>query len=158
MQKILLSIVFYCIFYFSSNVLKGQCSASFSHDSIKCTGKNVSFSADSVVIGLSYEWDFGDPSSGFFNTDTSQAPKHLYSKRGTYNVRLIVSSVSGCNDTVIKSITVYTTPIAQFSYVNACAGLQTLFENKTISDSIDKIKTYFWNFESGINSSAANPS
>jgi gliding motility-associated-like protein len=49
----------------------------------------------------SWSWDFGDLSSS-----TSKNPSHTYADYGTYNVRLIIHSSSGCIDTISKSITV----------------------------------------------------
>ncbi len=160
-QKIAFSIAVFCTFiqlFLNVNTLKAQCNAGFSYDTLLCTGKNISFSANSSASGLKYQWEFGDPASGALNTDTLKSTKHSFSKRGTYLVTLIVTNSSGCRDSVSKSITVYKNPTAQFTYSNACAGLKTSFENKSTGDSIDKIKSYFWNFESGSSSSDSSPS
>ncbi len=106
---------------------------------------------------MKYQWEFGDPASGANNTDTLKSPKHSFNKRGTYLVTLIVTNSSGCRDSVSKSITVYKNPAANFTYTNACEGLQTSFENKSTGDSIDVIKSYLWNFESGSSSTDTSP-
>ncbi|MGD9201149.1 MAG: PKD domain-containing protein [Chitinispirillia bacterium] len=54
----------------------------------------------------SWRWEFGDD-----YTDSSQSPTHEYTKRGTFNVKLIVSGFGG-NDTLIRNnyITALNTP------------------------------------------------
>jgi PKD repeat protein len=46
--------------------------------------------------GISYKWDFGDGS-----TSEIFEPRHKYSKFNNYNVRLIVTSEYGCDDSLI---------------------------------------------------------
>jgi PKD repeat protein len=47
------------------------------------------------VDGMKYKWDFGDG-----NTSDLAEPYHKYAKSGKYNVQLIVSSESGCSDSL----------------------------------------------------------
>ncbi len=52
--------------------------------------------------GYSYSWDFGDGHSG-----SGADPKHAYSKPGTYNICLTISSKDGqCKKTICKKITI----------------------------------------------------
>ncbi len=63
-QKIAFSIAVFCTFsqlFLNVNTLKAQCNAGFSYDTLLCTGKNISFSANSSASGLKYQWEFGDP-------------------------------------------------------------------------------------------------
>lgn len=46
--------------------------------------------------GIKYNWDFGDG-----NTSEVFEPRHKYSKFSNYNVRLVVSSEYGCNDSLV---------------------------------------------------------
>lgn len=43
----------------------------------------------------SYEWNFGDPSSGLNNSSTSINPTHIFNNNGVYNITL---TVTGCNN------------------------------------------------------------
>lgn len=66
-------------------------------------------------------WDFGDPGSGALNASIIQNPQHSYSTTGIKTTTLIVTSNSGCKDTVVQ----------QF-YINGTiplAGLQVQNEN-----------------------------
>lgn len=50
---------------------------------------------------LTYEWDFGDESSG-----TGIGPSHLYSEAGTYSVTLTVTNANGRTDEVTKNVVI----------------------------------------------------
>jgi PKD repeat protein len=52
-------------------------------------------------VNIKYTWDFGDGT-----TSTDKDPKHSYSKRGNYAVKLIVSNNNKAFDTVQQNVTV----------------------------------------------------
>jgi gliding motility-associated-like protein len=52
--------------------------------------------------GLSYAWDFGDPTSGSANNSTASNPVHTYQADGFYDVTLISTDGNGCKDTLVK--------------------------------------------------------
>ncbi len=58
---------------------------------------NVQFT-DNSQNAIYWEWDFGDDSN-----DTVQNPLHTYTSDGIYTVTLIVTSVDGCKDTLVKT-------------------------------------------------------
>jgi len=47
---------------------------------------------------LSYSWDFGDGQAS-----TVKQPSHIYTAKGTYAVKLTVSSSEGCKDTLLQN-------------------------------------------------------
>ena len=53
-------------------------------------------SNDSIV---SWYWDFGDG-----DTAMSQNPTHVYASCDSFNVRLIVVDIHGCNDTIENTV------------------------------------------------------
>jgi PKD repeat protein len=82
--------------------------------------------------GLSYSWDFGDP-SGIPNSSTSNTPTHLFSAVGnggltTYTVSLTASSAIGCQTSTTQIISVKNRPNAAladsniFSPFNNCGN------------------------------------
>ena len=72
---------------------------------------------------VAWAWNFGDPGSGVNNTSTLQNPTHSYSFVGPYNVRLIVTTNTGCKDTIVQVLTVNGSfPISSFT-VNSPAVL-----------------------------------
>ncbi|HEY1115199.1 MAG TPA: PKD domain-containing protein, partial [Chitinophagaceae bacterium] len=61
--------------------------------------EKVGFTNNSSGEGiLSYSWDFGDGT-----TSTQKDPEHVFHKKGTFPVRLAVSSSLGCSDTVVRT-------------------------------------------------------
>jgi len=60
--------------------------------------------APSTIVA--WAWNFGDPGSGPLNTSTLQNPTHSYSAVGNYNVELIVTTNTGCKDTIVQVLTV----------------------------------------------------
>ncbi|MBI3509570.1 MAG: choice-of-anchor L domain-containing protein [Bacteroidetes bacterium] len=80
-----------------------------------CVPSIVNFT-DASTGGISYNWDFGDPTS-MTNTSTLQNPSHIYTQAGTYNVTLVVVNGNGCSDTLIMNaaVTTYAYPTALFS-------------------------------------------
>lgn len=58
-----------------------------------CTSPNTVLFYNKSINGSAYEWNFGDGT-----TSTAEHPQHTYLNNGTYNVRLIASGVSHCNN------------------------------------------------------------
>jgi len=90
-----------------------------------------------------WAWDFEN--DGIVD-DGNQNPSHNYSSDGTYGVELIVSTSSGCNDTILKSVTIYPMPVADFNFVNSCFQDTVYFtDNSNVtSGTIDQ-----WNWDLG---------
>src|SRR5690606_20735666 len=73
--------------------------ADFTHTPF-CTAPGTGTFTSSVTGNgpYTYTWDFGDGSP----VATGNNPTHTYANSNTYNVKLIVTDVNGCKDTVIK--------------------------------------------------------
>jgi len=68
---------------------------------------------------VAWAWNFGDPGSGPLNTSILQNPQHSYSAVGPYNVQLIVTSNTGCKDTIVQVLIVNGSfPISAFNVSN----------------------------------------
>lgn len=97
------------------------CYAGF-YASIDQPGRYANFQSDSNFIGMQssrFTWDFGDGSQVESGIGQYHA-YHIYSKNGTYQVKLIVSNTKeNCSDTMIKSIIikkpVYKAPIVAYT-------------------------------------------
>jgi len=82
--------------------------------STPCIGSPISFTdLSSITSGniSTWNWNFGDGSAN----DTSQNPKHIYTTKALYPVRLIVSSNQGCTDTVVNIVSIINPPVASIS-------------------------------------------
>jgi gliding motility-associated-like protein len=128
--------------------------ASFVSDAV-CHGVPSAFTDHSSVstgVVSTWNWSFGDGT-----TSTVQNPLHLYSNPGIYNVRLISGTATGCYDTIVKQVTVYTIPLAQFVVANACNGTVVNFSNQS-SVTDGTIASNLWSFGDGTTSAIPSPS
>ncbi len=101
----------------------------------------------------SYEWDFGDGSPAMFAPN----PSHTYPLQGTYTVRLIITTITGCRDTLIIPAAVRTgsKPIANFTGpTEFCATELVPFTDLSTPGTVDE---WAWNFGDGGTSIIKNP-
>lgn len=104
---------------------------------------DASASSDPESEVLSYNWDFGDGSSG-----SGVSPTHLYAVSGTYTIALSVSD--GTNTTLLeKDVTVLTpgpnrAPTAAFSAT--VSGLVAVLDGTSSSDPDGDNLTFQWEF------------
>ncbi len=105
------------------------------------------------VAGSSYLWDFGDGA-----TSTDSTPSHTYTTPGNYNIKLTLTTPSGCIDTltIVKGAQVGAKPAAGFSAdpLDACANTPVTF---TDLSSGPTAQSWLWNFGDGGTSVEQNP-
>jgi PKD repeat protein len=96
-----------------------------------------------------WDWNFGDPQSGWNNISSAKSPTHYFDTIGKYDITLIVTTEGGCSDTIVKRIVIDSniTPVADFSastfnpYYNQVVTLQDL--------SVYNPTTWKWSFSPG---------
>ena len=117
-----------------------------------CVGTGVQFTDTSSTTNPvsnpinSRAWVFGDG-----NTSTAANPLHPYTTAGTYTVRLIVTALNGCLDTVYHTVTINPLPVITTASQSICAG-----------DSVQLLAaggaSYSWSPATGLSCTAcANP-
>ena len=110
-----------------------------------CDSASVSFSNSSTGTGLTYSWDFGDPSSGSLNSSTVREPSHRFdigSSLDTFLIKLVVSDTCGNSDSLTRQLIVFPLPQANFSFTDSlCSGIVN-FTNSSNGSGL----TYSWNF------------
>ncbi len=137
--------------------------ASFTMIEQGCVGDEIkfdasgSFAANSNIV--SYQWDFGDGTSG-----TGVETTHQYSSPGTYTVKLTIQTDSdqGCNNAwsshVISINAIPKAAIEVFASNDTPSSAKTYrsylntvlnFNGKKSSDSDGFIRTYLWDFGDG---------
>lgn len=98
-----------------------------------------------------YQWDFGDG-----NTSTAATPTHIFPP-GIYDIQLIITTASGCTDTVkvVAGIKSSEKPHVNFSANprDVCAEFPVVFTDLTTGDSTD----WHWDFGDGSTSAEQNP-
>ena len=107
---------------------------------------------------VSYDWDFGDGTSG-----TGASVTHEYSAPATYSVTLIVKDAFARSVSTIKSVTVVSggTPTATFTFSPSSPNLgDTVFFNASASTAPAgrKVVSYAWNYGDGSTGAGATVS
>ncbi|MEI6948496.1 PKD domain-containing protein [Paraflavisolibacter sp. H34] len=115
-----------------------------------------SFSPKPEITALdsveTYRWDFGDGASS-----TDSLPVHVYQQQGTYEVRLTITSSTGCTvtKTFNDAVKTGTVPTADFSAseTEVCAEKSVTFKNL----SSQPTDSYLWEFGDGQTSTETDP-
>jgi hypothetical protein len=97
-------------------------------------------------------WNFGDPTSGAFNTSAQPDPSHIYSAAGSYTVQLILNYRCS-SDTIKLSINVTSNPqpLTVTGTFTLCKGEARLF-------SANGASTYSWSNNTSGPSTTLSPS
>ncbi|MBL0911657.1 MAG: PKD domain-containing protein [Bacteroidia bacterium] len=113
--------------------------------------QSVQFTNTSTIddgTALSYDWDFGDG-----NGATAASPTPVYGAGGDYVVELIVSSATGCADTIQQNVHVRQSPVASFTAPSAC-GFDRVFTNTSAANT--NFNSFAWDFGNGASASTQN--
>lgn len=106
---------------------------------------------NSLDAVTSWEWDFGDGGTAFV-----QNPSHTYTVQGTYTVKLIITTSSGCRDTLTlnSAVQVGSKPMANFSATPnpVCARQPVQFTDLSVP-----ADEWLWDFGDGSTSILQNP-
>ncbi|MCO5287652.1 MAG: PKD domain-containing protein [Chitinophagaceae bacterium] len=117
----------------ASDLKCGSTTLSFSDNSFAYSGKNLVW------------WDFGDGTQGTGNTVS-----HTYTSSGSYNIRMIVISNTGCSDTLQKTLDIHVNnfPVTSINADDeACANLPVRLSG--IIQSTDAIGLMQWELSNG---------
>jgi len=122
----------------------------FASDTLLCKGTEATFTATLRSNEVSrFIWDFGD---GNYETSPENTVTHIYDQPGNYNVRLIIINLVNCRDSITKQgyIKVHG-PKATFgvSVAGTCANNPVVFSDSSITDGINAIQSWQWNFGDG---------
>jgi len=120
-----------------------------------CANTPVQFSTtlNAPPSANNYRWDFGD-GSGIVNCASCNTQTHSYSSNGTYTVTLVVTTATGCYDTVTQNITISAKPTAGFtgSPLTICPDATVSFTNSSTG-----ANSYFWIWGDGFTDTTTNP-
>lgn len=123
-------------------------------DSGACSPFTVLIS-DSSLATISREWYLNDSL-----ISTAQNPNLVLTNPNSlsdsvFELKLIAIASTGCADTSLKNLTVYGSPIADFTVNLACEGDTVDFFDNSSSQS--NIVSWFWDFGDGSTDTIANP-
>ncbi|MEQ1734596.1 MAG: hypothetical protein ABL940_13045, partial [Bacteroidia bacterium] len=106
---------------------------------------NTSTNGANTTGTLTYDWDLVQ------STSTLANPTLNYITAGIKNIKLKVTDINTCFKESTIPISIYPKPTANFSIINACAGLNTTFNDaSTLTNPIginDNITSYQWTYE-----------
>lgn len=114
---------------------------------------DASLSSDPDGTIASYDWDFGDGTTG-----TGEIVTHTYDQAGSYDVKLTVTDDSSATNAVTKSFTVSAEgqpPTAAFT--TTLDGLSAAFDGSGSTDPDSTISSYAWDFGDGTSGTGATP-
>ena len=111
-----------------------------------CEFDSVVFTDNSGVMAdkvVQWQWNFGNGKlSGTKNPFTTYTPA------GLYNVRLVIRSMSGCQDTAYKNIQILAAPRANYTQIDTCENAMVKFESFSFPGS-GMLKSETWIYGDG---------
>ena len=113
----------------------------------------------SNVSGISWEWNFGDPTSGSNQTITAPvgSTTHVYENPGTYSITLTVTSADNCLNTAVFPDFVVVHPEPTASFVGSPAVTDILNPNIVFIDQSSLASQWYYDFFDGTTSTEQNP-
>src|SRR5690554_3921311 len=124
-----------------------------------CDNEDVQLESTASPNGgtiANYFWDINNNG----NIDYSVDPvAHTYGSDGFYDVMHIVETSNGCRDTIVKQVTVYALPVAEFTVDAVCEDTTTTFANGSTVVPVDNdvITNWDWTFGDGNSSNLEEP-
>jgi gliding motility-associated-like protein len=113
---------------------------------VTCDGFTVSFTnSNTSVFNKTFQWNFGDPKSGAFNTSTLLAPTHQFSDTGVYVYKLIVNPGQSCSDSATQTVKVYPGFYPGFTTEGQCKNTPIQFKDTT-NTKYGTVDSWSWNF------------
>jgi gliding motility-associated-like protein len=121
-----------------------------------CNDGTVQFSNTTVGNDFisGYEWNFGDG-----NTSSAQNPSHYYATPGTYTVSLLVTSQTGCRDSLAltDTVKVYANPIISIANDSSGCTPVTVSFNGVVNSGNASLMKWLWSFGNGQTDTLQNP-
>jgi PKD repeat protein len=130
-----------------SNIPVPACAAGFSYQVSNGTAYFNGYNSGTAAVS-SYSWIFGDGTTG-----TGKTPQHTYANPGIYNVCLIISTFSGCVDTVCNTIQIPVSSNCNAVISFSASGLTGYFSG-IVTGGI--ATSYAWYFSDGTTASGQN--
>ncbi|MGV3529147.1 MAG: lectin-like domain-containing protein [Flavisolibacter sp.] len=116
-----------------------------------CAPATVQFSSNSVSFApiASYEWDFGN---GETSTQASPPPQ-LYPDTGTFEVKLKIRGMDGCENEMKRNVIIGSVPLADVSVADICFGGSPAINYSTDNAGV----TYTWQLDGADGGNGAPP-
>lgn len=126
----------------------GDCTVSGAQlsDAIFCGGFTSTFENQLPSSNITnYAWNFGDPGSGVNNTSSDPKPTHTFSDTGRFQVKLVVTSTGGCQDSATATVSIY--PEFKVGFIPSGNCFQSPFTFQDTSKSTyGVVNSWRWDF------------
>jgi gliding motility-associated-like protein len=125
----------------------------------QCLNPNsYAFTSTSTISSgtiTAYTWDLGDGTTAIGTTPAA----HTYSAAGTYIVKLVVTTNSGCMDSTTQTVTVYPKPVVAFTVntANQCLNPNSYTFVSTATVSNGTLTAYTWDLGDGTTATGPTP-
>ncbi|MBI3220374.1 MAG: PKD domain-containing protein [Bacteroidetes bacterium] len=119
-----------------------------------CQSSPATFTNTTIGSVTSYAWTFGDG-----NTSTQTNPQNTFANIGSYQVTLQANNAAGCQNSLTKSITIYSKPQPDFSIglpPFSCAGTASQFSDATPNPVDSNLNSWAWSFGDAANGTSTN--
>ncbi len=132
-----------CTNTYTNSVELSKPTANFMTPTNACLGTSLNFINTSVFTSgtiTNWQWNFGDSTIA-----TIENPSHSYTKPGTYQVSLTVTSNQGSKGNVTKTIIINNKPVIDFisNSISGCSPFPVSFSDQSITDDGSE---YLWDF------------
>ncbi len=132
-----------CVSSYFFSIILSKPTANFTNSTNACVDASMNFINTSVYTGgklTKWEWDFGDDTKSDLEN-----PSHIFSKSGTYQVSLTVTSDKGSKGNITKTITINNKPKVDFvsNSISGCSPFPVNFSDQSITDEGSE---YLWDF------------
>ncbi|UEG51216.1 PKD domain-containing protein [Ferruginibacter lapsinanis] len=139
----------------SGMISKPKASFTFETDTLNLLKLNFfdSTKIDSSTTITGYTWNFGDGTNTI--ATTNKTVSHVYPMKGSYTVKLVITSANGCMDSLTRNISVDSTPVAICNPLflapsNVCLGVTTTFvDSSYLKNGTDTLLKQIWDFGDG---------
>lgn len=104
---------------------------------------------------VSWQWYFNHPNQNI--TTNQNSPTYTYNAPGNYSVRLVVTDIYGCTNSIVKNNFIQIAPTTvdfTMDTSQGCAPLSIVFTNN--SSSFEPIISYSWDFDDGSTANTQN--
>lgn len=116
-----------------------------------CLTHTVDFT-NSSTNAISYEWHFGE---GEQSTQTS--PSHVYDIQGVFNVKLIATSIHGCQDSIVKYGFVETYELPEANFTMSSPEVSIFNPEVEFTNTSEDVVSYEWRMGDGSIIELENP-
>ncbi len=121
-----------------------------------CKNESIQFTgtvpnASNIVA---WNWNFGDGGTG-----TGPTPTYTYPNAGTYTVRLVVTDINNCRDTLVQTNYIRVNgPTAAFTQAppRVCLGSDVSFSNTSATDGVNPITLSTWDLGNSVRTTTAD--